>query len=658
MRMFKNYKIERRNISVMLLFVVAMLGLSQGLRAAPGDTTWVTVFENRKITQYGNIDTLAQLPATGVNYRKIRLHYILGRYACPAGEQYCGSWDYTTMIYAMPANADTVEMARIITPYATDWLASNRKHDYVVDVTDYTTILNGELPIRFKYEGYSWGFTLTLKIEYIEGTPPMNPLGFKNIYQGYFGYGNTSNHIENKLVPVNHQYTSAVKNIVLKNTVSGHGSDDTQCAEFCSKFYTLKINGTQQAQTQLWKSDCGKNNIYPQTGTWLYDRANWCPGEQVYPIFHPLTPYTQANANFSIDLDMQAYTAPNQANASGGYSFATQVIHYGDYNFQLDAAIEDIVAPTSDPNYFRSNGVCQTPIIKIKNTGAQVVTSMEFSYKLVGGNAATYVWEGSLQPGEEKVIELLGSFNIFTGNESNRFEVELVKVNQQVDEYALNNTYQSTFTHVRSYPSTFVVFFKTNNGTSGGYNETSWEIRNAAGEVVESRTNNTNNTTYKDTITLETGCYTFKMTDANCDGISWWAYQYYNPNPGAGIIRFSRAESAGTLRNFGGDFGCEFEERFTVGYTLQTDDLQLEEGSILLYPNPSENYINIDFQNPVEGKIIYSIIDLNGKVLIHEEEQLASDFQHKIDLSLVEAGFYRVDITTEKGKIQKSFVKN
>jgi hypothetical protein len=82
------------------------------------------------------------------------------------------------------------------------------------------------------------------------------------------------------------------------------------------------------------------------------------------------------------------------------------------------------------------------------------------------------------------------------------------------------------------------------------------------------------------------------------------------------------------------------------------------EGSILLYPNPSENYINIDFQNPVEGKIIYSIIDLNGKVLIHEEEQLASDFQHKIDLSLVEAGFYRVDITTEKGKIQKSFVKN
>lgn len=651
------YSLPKSN-SVKISFFMFVLFFALHLKAAPGDTTWVTVFENRKITQYGNIDTLAQLPSAGLNYRKIRLHYILGRYACPSGEQYCGSWDYTTMVYAMPSNADTVEMTRIITPYATDWLATNRKHDYVVDISDYSTILNGQLPIRYKYEGYSWGFTLTLKIEYIEGTPPMNALGFKNIYQGYFAYGNTSNPIENKLVPINHQYSSTVKNIVLKNTVSGHGSDDTQCAEFCSKYYTLKVNGTQQAQTQLWKSDCGKNNVYPQTGTWLYDRANWCPGEQVYPVIHSLTPFTQANTNFSIDLDMQAYTAPNQGNASGGYSFATQVIHYGDYNFQLDASIEDILAPTNDPNYFRSNGVCQTPIIKVKNTGAQAIMSIEFAYRLVGGNLATYLWEGTLLPGEEKVIELLGSFNIFTGNESNQFEVEILKVNNQADEYAFNNTYKSTFTHVRSYPSKFVVFFKTNNASFGGNNETSWEIRNAAGEIVESRTNNTNNTTYKDTITLETGCYTFKMTDANCDGISWWAYQYYNPNPGAGIIRFSRAESAGTLRNFIGDFGCEFEERFTVGYTLNIDEEIEDEGSILIYPNPVNEYLTVDFQKNMTGKISFSIIDINGKVIksLHDKSVDESEFQ--IDLSFIESGYYVVQIESEEGNIRKSFIKN
>ncbi|MGV2480400.1 UNVERIFIED_CONTAM: hypothetical protein IGO34_26745, partial [Salmonella enterica subsp. enterica serovar Weltevreden] len=103
--------------------------------------------------------------------RKIRLHYILGRYACPAGAQYCGSWAYTTHVYARPAGADTVEIARVITPYATDWLAQNRKHDYIVDVTDYASILKGNLDFRYNYDGYSWGFTLTLKLELIEGTP-------------------------------------------------------------------------------------------------------------------------------------------------------------------------------------------------------------------------------------------------------------------------------------------------------------------------------------------------------------------------------------------------------------------------------------------------------------------------------------------------------
>ena len=107
-----------------LILIVLMM---PEIKANPGDTTWVTLFNVRKITQYGSYDTSAVLPV-GKTYRKIKLHYILGRYACPGGTQYCGSWDYTTQVYAKPSNADTVEIARVITPYATDWLSTNRKH--------------------------------------------------------------------------------------------------------------------------------------------------------------------------------------------------------------------------------------------------------------------------------------------------------------------------------------------------------------------------------------------------------------------------------------------------------------------------------------------------------------------------------------------------
>jgi hypothetical protein len=128
---------------IIFCVLVSMLSIPE-IFASPGDTTWVTIYNLRKITQWGNYDTSVVLPS-GKTYRKIRLHYILGRYACPSGTQYCGSWDYTTQVYAKPANADTVEIARIITPYATDWLTTNRSNDFTVDVTDYASILDGNL---------------------------------------------------------------------------------------------------------------------------------------------------------------------------------------------------------------------------------------------------------------------------------------------------------------------------------------------------------------------------------------------------------------------------------------------------------------------------------------------------------------------------------
>ena len=174
--------------------------LSLPLQANPGDTTVVTVWNLRKLTQYGNYDTIATFP-TGKRYRKIRMHYILGRYACPGNPQYCGSWDYTTQIFARPANNDSVEIARVITPYATDWQSQNKKHNYIEEVTDYASVLQGITGMRFHYSGYSWGFTITLKIEFIEGVPPMDALKVKNVYNGYFPFGNATNSIENYLVP-------------------------------------------------------------------------------------------------------------------------------------------------------------------------------------------------------------------------------------------------------------------------------------------------------------------------------------------------------------------------------------------------------------------------------------------------------------------------
>jgi hypothetical protein len=630
--------------------------------ANPGDTTWVTIYNLRKITQYGNYDTSSVLP-TGKTYRKIKLHYILGRYACPSGTQYCGSWDYTTQVYVKPANADTMEIARIITPYATDWLGTNRKHDFVVDVSDYASVLNGNLDFRYKYDGYSWGFTLTLKLEMIEGTPPMEALSAENIYDGYYSYGNTSNPIENYLIEKPLQYNSPVAKAFVKNTISGHGSDDNGCGEFCSKYYDLKINGAAVSQKQLWKSDCGKNDIYPQTGTWLYDRANWCPGQVVFPIAHDITSLTSPAATFSVDVDMEPYVSPTQSN-TGGYNIVSQLISYSAPNFSTDVSIEDIMAPTNDPNYFRSNNICSNPKIKIKNVGTNPVTSVVFSYNLNGVSPTTYTWTGNLAFLQDTIVEIGTALTLYNGVVVNQFNVSITNVNGGVgDQNSDNNTYTSTFNNVKAYPTKFVIFMITNAATSTinpGYNESHWELKNDAGTVIASRTNLTNSTTYRDTVDLLDGCYTFTMNDDGCDGVSWWAYQYYTPNPGSGSIRFNKLSPAIPLKNFNGDFGCQITERFIVSSAVTGIEKTESTSKFMLYPNPATSKINVLFDMTELQTINYVITDITGKeVKAGTFSNIGSDV-YPIEVDNLLSGMYFMTCKFDKGGVitQKFTINN
>lgn len=626
-------RLMKNTLKLLLLFI-----LVQGsVYAAPGDTTWVTVFENRKIEAYGNFDTTAVLPSTSTNYRKIRMHYILGRYKCAPGSQYCGQWDYGTSVYAMPANGDTVKLGRVITPYAGNW-ALTRTHDYVIDVTDYSSILKGNLGMRYVYEGYSWGFSLTLKIEYIEGTPAQNALEVKNIYDGYYAYGNTSDPIEDRLIAKNYTYNAPAVSAAIKNIISGHGSDATGCGEFCSKYYQQKINGNLVEQKQLWKDDCGFNNIDFQTGTWVYDRANWCPGEEVYPFYHDLRTITSAGTQFSADMDFQAYTSPNPSNA-GGYNIASQLITYGAINHAVDASIEDVISPNNDPNHNRANGICDNPMIKIKNVGSTAMTSATIQYQLVGGPPYTFNWTGNLAFNQEEIVDLGSNTALFSGNESNKFMVKVIDVNGQgADENVFNDTYKTNFTHVKEYPSQFRIKFLTNKSTSNlnyPFNQTGWKILDGTGTVVASRLNNANETTYMDTVNLPMGCYTFVMDDDGCDGISWWA----NSAGGTGTIQFVKMANLGSVKSFSGDFGCQLVERFTVGYLLNTNEINKAEKQIGVYPNPASDKVSVSFSNPTD-QVKYRILDISGKIIDQKEVHLNQSLEHVINTENLKNGVY------------------
>ncbi|WP_317897510.1 T9SS type A sorting domain-containing protein [Aurantibacillus circumpalustris] len=625
----------------------------------PGDTTWVTIFNQRKITQYGNYDTTAVFP-TGLRYRKIRMHYILGRYGCPAGSQYCGSWDYTTQIHAKPVGKDTVEIARVITPYATDWLSLNKKHDYIVDITDYASALEGITDMRYNYSGYSWGFTLTLKIEFIEGVPPMDALSVQNIYDGYFPYGNSSNSIENYLTAKSFSYTTPTARTFVKNTVSGHGSDNTGCAEFCSKYYQLKINNTMISQKQLWRSDCGINEVYPQTGTWIYDRGNWCPGAVVWPIYHELTNITSANTTFTVDADMQPYIG---SGSLGGYNFVSQLINYSAPNHSLDVSIEDIVSPTKDANYFRENPRCSNPVIKIKNVGTDSLKSIVFNYGLKGQTPLTHTWTGSLGYLEERQEVFPTSTVILSGTVSSVFEVSVVSVNGNTgDQNLFNNIYTSETTPVPIYPKDFIIKMYTNNdlNPNNGYSETSWMLTNETGSVIVKRDSLAKTTVYIDTVlNLPAGCYKLEINDTGCDGMSWWA----NTAGGTGSLRFDYTNANNSIATFPGDMGCNYVRYFRVLAPATPPVLtgvktaNINSNNIEVYPNPADNMAYIKFDLTKSQTLSYKIMDITGKIVFQIKTSKIAASYETIDVSHFSNGVYFISVELEdKSVLTKKLV--
>ena len=81
--------------------------------------------------------------------------------------------------------------------------------------------------------------------------------------------------------------------------ISGHGFGDTyeNCAEFCDHEHHWSINGeSATVMDQPWVGEtygCAlqiSDGVIPnQSGTWVYGRGGWCPGQEVPQLTHEVT---------------------------------------------------------------------------------------------------------------------------------------------------------------------------------------------------------------------------------------------------------------------------------------------------------------------------------------------------------------------------------
>jgi len=525
------------------------------------------------------------------------------------------------------------EIGRFITPYGNNLSLGDEGWTWQYDVTDFQHLFEGDDVIL---HAGNFQELLDMKIHFIEGTPPRELLKIENLYSANPQLSNFDNEITDTLVAL----LPEAKMVKLKTTVTGHWfGEGNNCGEFCQNTHSVWVNGNEEYNWEIIQ-ECGENPLYPQGGTWFYDRAGWCPGMPATEQNLDLTPFINIGTDTEVAVDYNIEYDPY-----GNYVTEIYMVSYGEPNFTNDATVSEIIAPNKFKLNSRFNPICGNPKVKIKNSGASDLESLVISYGVTGQPVHTYNWTGNLKFLEEEVVQLPTiNTDEFSNGTSQTFEVTISSPNGTGDEYASNNEIHSYFELAPVYNQQLIIGYKSNNSPA----QNRYEVIDTEGNVLFSRNNLTASTVHVDTLNLTPGCYEFIAYDTEGDGMNNWP-----AGDGTGYIRFL---------NLDGSFNFALEEWFgesikhsfiSTAFPLGVE--KVENLSLKLWPNPSKGEFSIEFSETVADYKI-EVHNFSGKKVYETSFIQQIKGVSQLNLNKLESGFYLINIKSDKTNVYKKIM--
>lgn len=453
---------------------------------------------------------------------------------------------------------ESYEVARFITPYGKGLDLGENGFTWVYDVTDYAPLLRGEVDLA----AANTFELLDLKFIFVEGTPPREVRDIRNLWPyTNHRYGDLAD--GTALEPAMLTRDPEASGLMVRSRISGHGhAGPHNCCEWDPKEHTLLVGGFERFRWTVWR-DCGMNPVHPQGGTWQFDRAGWCPGTFVDTYDHELTPWVKPGKTTLIDYAVEPYD-PENGEADGRFLVAHQLFTYGPPSFELDAAVIDVLAPSSHGEYRRLNPVSGEAVVRIRNLGSEALKSLHIQYGLDGRSGGSFDWEGELPFLAAETVTLPAPD--WTGlSAGSRFVVELDRPNGDEDQHDNNDRLTVPVAAPHMLPSNFVVHVETPG--FGRAADNSYTITDRDGVVAASRAVFEDETTYDDRIHLGPGAYTFEFFDSEEDGLirHWWLRGSAPDSIGEnGALRILDTEGE-VLLDLGYDFAEKRSVRFFVG---------------------------------------------------------------------------------------------
>jgi hypothetical protein len=550
------------------------------------------------------------------------------------------------------SNTVKYEIGRSISPYGINLNLGNGR-TRVYDLTDYYSLLQDTVDL----EVGGTQEVQDVKFAFIKGDPPaevnriLQPWG-----KGWSQYKYSAIASDAALAPQTINLASGTDQVKFRAYISGHGGAENSgpsypngCCEFMYNDHYFKSNGNTIYPFRIQRSDCGLNPIYPQGGTWVYDREGWCPGDII--IGHDYNA-TAAISGGQINLDYQIAPIPAGGGnvGNGVYDVGLQVIEYKAPGRNNDAELYDIIKPSDAFTLSRLNPICHTPQVVIRNSGKNALTSAVIRYKVSGGTEETVNWTGNLKFLDTALVNLpTGSMSFWNGDQSNRFIAWIAEANGGADEYAGNDTAKSSY-HMPDILTTSWVVFRLQ--TNARPQDNTLRVKNSDGTTVLTRSGLSANTVYADTLNLPIGCYTVVLDDDGNDGLSWWA----NTAQGAGTFAINNAANGTALKSFNPDFGAQVFYTFSVTSLTDVPKIDLDKNA-QVSPNPNNGSFTVQLQG-FNGKVDMELTNVVGQSLWQQQMSCMGSMVKQKFTTRLPAGVYLLRLSSgDASTVQKLVIQ-
>lgn len=249
----------------------------------------VPVFD--QVTMQGDKGAVAtvDLPSDVGDFDMLELDASL---SCPGRrDSSCAQWDHTVQLFVCCDQ---------LSPYCNTelgrWITAFRRGTghWLTDVSPLIPLLDGnKCTFTMKTVPWAMPWVASLNLRFSvsnqtgEGVAKLRPFRLTSLYSG----GTFDKNYNKRFQPMKFPIPSSTKKVELYAVITGHGSDENGCGEFCVTSHHFLINGVHRntrtfdsAGSALGCTMRVKEGAVPnEHGTWLYGRGGWCDGLQVDP---------------------------------------------------------------------------------------------------------------------------------------------------------------------------------------------------------------------------------------------------------------------------------------------------------------------------------------------------------------------------------------